>query len=160
MRCGTRQSHQASAKETHAITVAAAGPKDRRICTTSSKTTIQRIFNTQKTLTCSRTFWTLSTKNMAEVQSICGSPDTLMSTDRMTTGATRRFQRHGGVSASCRSRHSRNITPDPTRSADLLTFTDGSSTVAADVYLHDDSFKRNSVGWYKPITPNPSRCVT
>ena len=32
----------------------------------------------------------------------------------------------------------------------LLTFTDGSSEVAADVYLHDASFKNNPVGWYKP----------
>tara|TARA_R110002049_G_scaffold72490_7_gene187496 strand:+ start:49068 stop:52058 length:2991 start_codon:yes stop_codon:yes gene_type:complete len=34
----------------------------------------------------------------------------------------------------------------------LLTFTDGSDKFAADVYLHDDSFKGHPVGWYKPAS--------
>ena len=34
----------------------------------------------------------------------------------------------------------------------LLTFTNGSNKVTADVYLHDDSFKKNPVGWYKPAS--------
>ncbi|MEO2012872.1 MAG: CocE/NonD family hydrolase [Fuerstiella sp.] len=34
----------------------------------------------------------------------------------------------------------------------LLTFTDGSKKVATDVYLHDASFKKNSVGWYGPAS--------
>ena len=32
----------------------------------------------------------------------------------------------------------------------LLTFTDGSDEFKADVYLHDNSYKKNRVGWYKP----------
>ncbi len=34
----------------------------------------------------------------------------------------------------------------------LLTFTDGSGDVQADVYLHDDSFKENVVGWFQPAS--------
>lgn len=34
----------------------------------------------------------------------------------------------------------------------LLTFTDGDREVKADVYLHDASFKKNAVGWYKPAS--------
>jgi uncharacterized protein len=34
----------------------------------------------------------------------------------------------------------------------LLTFTDGSSEVATDVYLHDASFKKNPIGWFKPAS--------
>lgn len=34
----------------------------------------------------------------------------------------------------------------------ILTFTAGSDAVATDVYLHDDSFKKNPVGWYKPAS--------
>jgi hypothetical protein len=30
----------------------------------------------------------------------------------------------------------------------LLTFTDGASTIKADVYLHDASYKGNPIGWY------------
>ena len=34
----------------------------------------------------------------------------------------------------------------------LLTFTDGSSEIGTDVYLHDASFKKNAVGWFKPAS--------
>lgn len=34
----------------------------------------------------------------------------------------------------------------------LLTFTDGSDQVRADVYLHDNSFKNQPVGWYQPAS--------
>lgn len=34
----------------------------------------------------------------------------------------------------------------------LLTFTDGCTEVATDVYLHDASFKKNPVGWFKPAS--------
>lgn len=34
----------------------------------------------------------------------------------------------------------------------VLTFSDGSRSFKADVYLHDNSFKKNPVGWYKPAS--------
>lgn len=34
----------------------------------------------------------------------------------------------------------------------LLTFTDGSDQVRADVYLHDNSFRNQPVGWYQPAS--------
>jgi putative CocE/NonD family hydrolase len=34
----------------------------------------------------------------------------------------------------------------------LLTFTDGSNQVKADVYLHENSYKKNPVGWYGPAS--------
>ncbi len=45
----------------------------------------------------------------------------------------------------------------------LLTFTNGSDHVDTDVYLHDDSFNNNPVGWYKPAScsfPLRHRCAT
>ncbi|MBI2480507.1 MAG: hypothetical protein HYV60_18330, partial [Planctomycetia bacterium] len=32
----------------------------------------------------------------------------------------------------------------------VLTFTDGSDKLRADVYLHEASYKKNPIGWYEP----------
>ena len=34
----------------------------------------------------------------------------------------------------------------------VLTFTDGSESLIADVYLHEATYKNNPVGWYTPAS--------